>query len=158
MTDSVEFRINAATAAQIADHLAKADDAFIPPLSDRVEINDYAKRIADRAERFEAWAGGILVGLVAAYCNDTANRTAYVTSVSVIPEYQRRGIATRLVDACIAFAKDRQFRRVALEVDQDNQPAVELYEAHGFRVVGMNGRTIDMLLDTRKDMGMDNRS
>ena len=51
-------------------HLAHCDAHFVPPLSGRVDIDAYAAKIADQAERFEAWAGGRSSGLVAAYCND----------------------------------------------------------------------------------------
>ena len=72
----IAFRSSKATEAQIAEHLARCDADFVPPLSGRVEINDYAKKISIKAKRFEAWSGDILVGLVAAYCNHHEKRIA----------------------------------------------------------------------------------
>jgi ribosomal protein S18 acetylase RimI-like enzyme len=158
MTDSVELRFNEATAIEIADHLALSDDTFVPRLSERVEISDYARKIAGRAERFEAWANGTLVGLVAAYCNDTDARTAWITSVSVIPAYRNQGLASRLLVECVEFAKLRHFHGISLEVDRENQRAVDLYSAKGFTVASVTGRTIRMHLDTREDMRMGSQS
>jgi ribosomal protein S18 acetylase RimI-like enzyme len=158
MTDSIELRVNKATATEIAAHLAKTDDAFLPRLTERVDISAYALKIVDNAERFEAWGRGSLVGLVAAYCNDAAARTAYITTVSVIAEYRNLGLASRLLVECVEFVKRKQFIGISLDVDSENQRAVELYEAKGFTVVDMSGRTIRMHLDTREDVRMGSQS
>jgi ribosomal protein S18 acetylase RimI-like enzyme len=152
MNDSVELRYNVATATEIADHLASNDAAFIPRLSERVTISEYAQKIVDRAERFEAWAHGRLIGLVAAYFNETVTRTAFITSVSVIPAYRQQGLATQLLVACVESAKRRHVDQISLEVDRENLPAVDLYRTQGFTVTSVSGRTIRMNLDTRKDV------
>jgi ribosomal protein S18 acetylase RimI-like enzyme len=154
MTDSIELRVNSATATEIAAHLAKTDDAFLPRLSERVDINDYAMKIVENAERFEAWGGGSLIGLVAVYCNDAAARTAYITSVSVLAEYRNQGLASKLLVECVEFVKRKHLVGISLDVDSENQRAVELYEAKGFTVVDTTGRTIRMHLDVREDVRM----
>lgn len=133
MSEVLEFCENRASAAQIAAHLEACDEAFKPPLSSRVRVDDYAQKIRDRAERFEAWTGEMLVGLVAAYCNDKEGRVAFITSVSVLPERQGAGIASMLLARCISHAAGLRFTRVELELDQRNTPAVSLYVKHGFR-------------------------
>jgi len=158
MTEPVELRLNKATATEIADHLARNDDAFWPRLSERVDIANYALKIVDNAERFEGWAHGTLVGLLAAYCNDTKERIAYVTSVSVIPEFRNQGLASRLLVECVELVKHRRFNGISLDVDRDNPRALELYEAKGFTVVNLSGRTIRMHLDTREDVRMGGQS
>ena len=77
MKSVLEICINQADPEQIAEHLRACDASFTPPLSGRLEISGYAQKIADKANRFEAWAEGELVGLVAAYCNVTGNPTAF---------------------------------------------------------------------------------
>lgn len=132
MSAVVEFQLNVASAAQIADHLLRCDAYFIPPLSDRVEIGDYAERIASKATRFEAWLGGRLIGLVAAYCNDHEKRVAYITSVSVLRAWTGKGIAAQLLGQCVETAKSSGMRQICLEVAQNNAPAIKLYEESGF--------------------------
>lgn len=132
MSAEVEYLSNKASAAQIADHLLSCDADFVPPLSGRVEIRDYARKIASKGTRFEAWSGGTLVGLVAAYCNDQEKRIAYITSVSVLRAWAGKGIAARLMKQCIEHAKAAGMRRISLEVASDNAPAIRLYEESGF--------------------------
>lgn len=134
MSNTVDYMLNKASTAQIADHLLRCDADFVPPLSTRVAINNYAKKIRSKAMRFEAWSDGHLVGLVAAYCNDQEKRIAYITSVSVLHEWIGKGIASSLVERCIDYAKTAQIWQISLEVAGDNIPAIKLYEKNGFVV------------------------
>ncbi|HLY13754.1 MAG TPA: GNAT family N-acetyltransferase [Candidatus Limnocylindrales bacterium] len=143
MTTLVEVRVNVATAPVIAAHLRRCDDAFIPRLSDRVEIDVYAGKIAERAMRFEAWVRGSLVGLVAAYI-DAGDRTAFITTVSVDPTHQRQGIASRLLSECMAYVQEHCVARVLLEVDRENERAIAFYTDAGFTMAGVSDRTMTM--------------
>jgi ribosomal protein S18 acetylase RimI-like enzyme len=126
---------NRATVEEIAAHLALCDVQFVPPLSHRVDIRDYAAKLGNHAQRFEAWAGDRLVGLVAAYCNDRAARAAYITSVSVLADWGNRGIATQLLHRCLEYATLENLRQVRLEVATEHRAAVRLYEKCGFGAV-----------------------
>ena len=119
MSVAIEYMSNRATEAEIVEHLSRCDADFLPALSGRVEINDYAKKIVSKATRLEAWSGGTLIGLVAAYCNDQERRIAYI-------------IAARLMKQCIEYAKALEMRQISLEVASDNAPALMLYEKSGF--------------------------
>ncbi len=132
MSELVEYSLNKASEAEIAKHLLCCDVDFVPPLSGRVEIINYAQKIVNKATRFEAWSGGILGGLVAAYCNDLEKRIAYITSVSVLKAWTGKGIATCLVDQCSEHAKSLDMRQISLEVARDNMLAIKLYEKGGF--------------------------
>jgi ribosomal protein S18 acetylase RimI-like enzyme len=132
MKATIEYLLNKTTAAQIAEHLWRCDTDFVPPLSGRVGINNYAMKIASKATRFEAWSGGKLIGLVAAYCNDQANCVAYITSVSVLNQWTGKGIAVHLMSHCIEHAKASGMRQISLQVSEDNAVAIKLYEKSGF--------------------------
>lgn len=132
MSKLVEYRLNKASEAEIAEHLWLCNADFVPPLSGRVEINDYAKKIVSKAMRFEAWSGDKLVGLVAVYCNDLEKRIAYITNVSVLRESTGQGIAESLIKQCVERTKALGMHQVSLEVSSDNIPAIGLYEKGGF--------------------------
>ena len=151
MSGLVDFCLNHASEAEIAEHLLCCNSDFVPPLSGRVEISGYAHKIVAKATRFEAWAKGALVGLVASYCNDSARRAAYITSVSVLHGWQGRGIASRLIEQCIGHVKELGFEHIELEVDSENVGAVKLYEKMGFMINGVNGRTTNMHLNARRE-------
>jgi ribosomal protein S18 acetylase RimI-like enzyme len=133
MSDIFSLDCNRAELAEILEHLMRCESDFTPPLAERVEISAYAQRIFARAVRFEAWEGVRLIGLVAAYCNDPVRRSAFVTSVSVLGEWQGRSIASRLMNACIRYVTEAGFEHLELEVDAQNGRAIRLYEKMGFR-------------------------
>ena len=127
----IAYRQQAAGAAQIESHLRACDADYLPPLSSRVAIGDYAAKIAHNARTFEAWQGSRLVGLVAAYFSGTPG-TGFVTSVSVERELTGKGIAGRLLDECIEQARQAGLSRLALEVSAGSVGAQSLYRRRGF--------------------------
>jgi ribosomal protein S18 acetylase RimI-like enzyme len=143
---AVEYLSNKASEAEIAEHLSRCDADFVPPLSGRVEINDYAKKIASNATRFEAWSGVTLVGFVAFYCNDQEKHIAYITSVSVLRKWTGKGIVYRLMNQCIEHAKALGIRQISLEVASGNTSAIKLYEKSGFVADRVNAPFVVMNL------------
>ena len=146
MSAPVRQADNAASAGEIAAHLELCDSRFVPRLSERVDIGAYAAKIAAHAVRFEAWSGGELVGLVAAYCNDAARATAFITSVSVLETWSGAGIAAALVRRCCEYAKLRSLRQVRLEVAAANADAIRLYERCGFTVAERSDSWLTMTI------------
>lgn len=132
MSADVKYFVNKASEAEIAKHLLHCDADFVPTLSERVAIPDYAQKIANKAVRFEAWSRGALVGLVAAYCNDRIARIAHITNVSVLKEWSGKGIAAHLMARCIEYIKAMGMSQIDLEVAAGNAPAIQLYEKSGF--------------------------
>ena len=133
--ESLDFRVDACTEEDIRSHLSGCDARFSPPLSDRVDIGEYSKKLRVNAVTFEAWNGESLVGMVAAYI-DASERSCFITNTSVLAEFSGRGVAARLLAACLERARAEQVETVSLEVSQDSRPAIRLYAKFGFQVVG----------------------
>lgn len=55
-----------------------------------------------------------------------------IGNVSVVPQYRRRGIARKLVQACIDHAVAHGAEQILLDVVDGNVPAYELYNRLGF--------------------------
>ena len=60
-------------------------------------------------------------------------KEAHITNISVLPDYQKRGIGTYLLGLMLAQAKSAGCRAVSLEVLADNKVARRLYERFGFK-------------------------
>jgi len=156
MNKKIEFCFNRSLTSDVAKHLQVCDTAFTPPLSKRVEIKEYAQKIDEKAERFEAWLGGELIALVAAYCNNSEGKIAYITSASVLPQWQGQSIASKLLTNVVEYARHLDFERIELEVDSKNYSAVSLYKKHGFSTRKTNDQTSTMYLDIGKNIQMNN--
>ncbi len=148
----LNYSINLANATQISEHLRGCDSVFVPPLSDRIQIDAYTRKIVERAVRFEAWANSDLVGLVAAYCNDRESSIAFITNVSVTSWWQGKGIAMQLVENCINYVSAIGFTRIELKLDRRNMAAISLYKKKGFSTCKLNDRSETMSLAICKEV------
>ena len=136
MNSPVEYSVNSARLGEIAEHLSRCDPYFVPCLSTRVKIPDYAEKIEKRATRFEAWSDDTLVGMLAAYLNAPTGPYGFITSVSVLNDWTGRGIAACMLEQCVQYARMLELEGVQLEVGCDNLPAIRLYLKVGFVEVG----------------------
>ena len=76
--------------------------------------------------------GGELVGNASLLPVSSHSDRWVLANVAVHPDYRRRGIAKKLVKACLELAKRREAREIVLQVRHDNEGAKELYRKLGF--------------------------
>ena len=60
----------------------------------------------------------------------------YITNIAVRPECRRQGIAGKLLQVFLDFAKANKLAFLTLEVRASNYDAIALYGSRGFRSVG----------------------
>ncbi len=142
--NDINYKIKSASEDEIFIHLSECSDTFIPPLAERVNIKDYSTKIYGKSITFEGWARDLLVGLIAAYFHDNTDRSAFITSVSVLRKFGGLGISSKLLDMCIEYATRNNFRELNLEVDQLNNPAILLYKKFNFHVYETKGKILLM--------------
>ncbi len=148
--DGLELKVDTCTEEDIHSHLSACDREFHPPLSDRVDVGEYSRKLRKSARTFEVWREGTLVGLVAAYF-DAGKRSCFITSTSVLPEFSGRGIATRVLAACLADARAARAETASLEVSKDSRAATRLYAKLGFRAVEEKGSVLVMRCEGLQD-------
>lgn len=134
-SSNVIYKTKTATQEEIYSHLSDCNYNFIPPLDERVNIQEYSKKIVEKSVTFEAWANTILVGFVAAYFNDIENHSGYITNVSITKSYMGLGIASKLLNLCIGYAREKNFNELKLEVNKDNAPAINFYKRLNFSAI-----------------------
>jgi ribosomal-protein-alanine N-acetyltransferase len=75
-------------------------------------------------------------GRLAGYCLAWGlPEEVHLGNLAVAPEYQGRGVGSFLLEWLFEAARERQARRITLEVRPSNVAAQELYRAHGFRPI-----------------------
>lgn len=70
----------------------------------------------------------------------------WVREIAVRPEYQRRGIAKKLLSQALFYGKCHGAKRAFLMADECNEHAIKLYESMGF-VANKNEAQNDMILE-----------
>ena len=119
--------------ADILNVLGRLDGFFRPPLSSRVDLDSYSEKLLSRAEiDYILPDGREIAGLIAYYCNDAQSKVAYITYLGLLPEYQAKGIAGKLLDACISRCKLQNMHEIVVYTDEMNEKAIGLYRSRGF--------------------------
>lgn len=60
-----------------------------------------------------------------------------IASIAVIPEFRRRGIGARLLGECEKRFLSKGVAKFGLEVETNNEPAIDLYASRGYVLRGM---------------------
>lgn len=128
----LDYRENTASAEHIVAHLRSCDPIFFADLLSRVDISQYAGKLADKAHRYEAWQGKRLVGLLAAYHNDGEPGFDFISNISVVKDCTGMGIASRLMKSCIQRTKSGNIGEIRLSVSPLNVDALALYNKFNF--------------------------
>lgn len=73
-------------------------------------------------------------------------------TIAVVPSRRGRGYGNELLTALLQRAREEGYRRISLSVEPDN-PALALYERHGFRKVGERGGAWIMVAELAPETG-----
>ena len=67
----------------------------------------------------------------------TAEEVMVVYTLAVHPDFLGTGIGKALMEAVIAFCREKQVKAIRLDVYEKNSPAIGLYKKYGFSYIGM---------------------
>ena len=131
------------TEAVLLKFLKEVDGDFYPPLSQKTDLNLFAKKILANAEFFYRQSdSGDIIGLVVIYANDWEKKYAYIPLVAVSPSYRRLGIANKLLLAALDYVASLGNKIQTIGIHTNNSVAVKLYQNIRFKSVEIeNGRT-----------------
>ena len=104
--------------------------SFEPWVARMIAESKYASWIASDDGRPIASAGLLILDWPPHPLDTSGDHRGYLLNVFVEPEYRKRGLAHALVDLCLAEARRRRIRVVALHTSDQARP---IYEAFGFR-------------------------
>jgi ribosomal-protein-alanine N-acetyltransferase len=78
--------------------------------------------------------GGVIAGFaVVEWVLGTGAAEAYIQTIEVAPDHRRQGIGNELLRRLEYSAQSTGAHSIWLHVDAENEPAIKLYEAHGYR-------------------------
>lgn len=120
-------------AARILAFLQANDNCFVPPLSSKVNLETYAKKLAANAVNLFL-LGDTLddIGHAAVYVNSGA--TSFLSSFCLQPGAHGTGASVYLLKEVYRCCLNENSVLLELEVDALNSKAVRFYQKHGFRL------------------------
>ncbi len=89
-----------------------------------------------KAMMFTAAAGKDAVGYIA--LTEGPGSVAWITDLVVAPRWRRQGVASSLLGSAHEWAQGRGHRRIFLEMQSKNQPAIKLAQKHAYEFCGYN--------------------
>ena len=117
----------------IIEFLKKIDSLFKIPLSQKINLEEYSKKIIRNADVFLAFDSESIVGIVVGYNNDKELKISNMSILVVLNEYQGKGIAKKLVNNFLDLAKNKKMEKVKLSTVDAR--ALKLYESLNFKIV-----------------------
>ena len=108
-------------------------------MMDLDRVNNYLARVEESEKTtFKPVGSRLKVGvdLGTAYIVLVVLDEGYITNVAVRPDCRRQGIAGKLLQVFLDFAKGNHLAFLSLEVRASNYDAIALYGSRGFRSVG----------------------
>lgn len=125
------------TKKQLIDFLFAIDKDFPIPLSDKVNIAEYAEKLMDKADLVAEIEEDRIKGLAAGYTENIIDNSAYIALVGVQDKFRGQGIAKQLVKTFIKLCQEKNIHSINLYTHQTNVPAIKMYGALGFEIYDM---------------------
>lgn len=121
-------------AHQIFELLERFDCIF-PHLEEKVDdYKNFSEKLEKHAIVCVAYKNELVCGLLVFYANDMVTKTAYISLIGILPQWQGQQIGQQLLDYCSKVSMDYGMKKIRLEVDLDNYRAIRFYEKYGFCV------------------------
>lgn len=130
---------------RVGSFLMRIDKDFPVSLSSRVDIEEYSKKIIEKAvicKKDDLHKN--IISIVAGYLNKEENQ-AYITIVGTLKQYRSLGYSKSLLLEFEEIAKKNNITSIKLSTHIDNIPAQMLYKKNGFIIKSIEGDVINMV-------------
>ena len=111
------------------------DKDFPIPVSEKVDIEKYVKKLIENGCIFIAKYDEKIIGLCAGYINDLQNYKAYISILGVDSNFRKMGIAKELVAQFIKEACNNNMKKLLLETHKENISALKFYKKNDFIIL-----------------------
>lgn len=114
--------------------LRDIDKDFVPNLSERVDLDEYAERMMSRAKfMVERDQNAVIKGIVAVYVDDENSPNGFITHVATNKRFRNQGVAKRLITKTMAYCQ--KVGKTGVDLCTYNPVALALYQKMGFEIV-----------------------
>lgn len=109
-------------------------------------IQEYSKKLVKLAKIYYLKDDKVYTGMAAIYINDTVNKVAYISLISILKQNHKSGNGQQLLNHIIQIAIIAQMRAIKLEVQKMNQPAIQFYKKNKFTIQSETETSYFMIL------------
>ena len=135
------FEPSAVSKSRFNVFLHKTDDLFSVPLSLRVNIDEYAEKLANSSFNFFLETESEDAAHAGLYINKEESK-AYLSSIAVLPVFFGKGLGSKLLQEIECFLKKHNIRLIELEADLNSKKLRNFYTKAGFKITEDVGKFI----------------
>jgi len=110
------------------------DSSFPVPLSQKVSIPEYAKKVMKLGIVLQAKSEKKIIGIITGYVNDEINYRGYISIIGVLSGYRGTEIGKKLLQAMLNVCSFKGMKTLNLYTHRENYIAKKFYEKNGFIV------------------------
>lgn len=120
---------------EFLSYLKEVDCLLIPRLSSRVDLAEYAERVANKAILFVAKDDGIWVGVEAVYFNEYPEYS-FTTHLSVKKEYQNNSnVGMELMLRQLRYLKEHRTKGLRFSIRKSNTQLLNYHLKTGGKII-----------------------
>lgn len=117
---------------KLYQYILEHDNDFIPPISSKVVIKDYAEKLIRHGNVILCSLGDKIIGIAAFYCN--SDDFAFLSYLSVDKQYRNQGVANELVRRMIKHCETTPVSGIKTSTWKNNK-AIEFYLSNSFKIL-----------------------
>ena len=123
--------------------IQEVDSLFPIKLSDKIDLKELCSKFLSVGTIFSIYDENKLVALLAGYNNDFVNSKAYISVLAVLPKYQGKGYARKLITDFTTDCKNKNIKRIELFTHKINGNAIKMYKKNGFMIDNVDSSRIN---------------
>ena len=120
------------TISQIEEFLREVDSMFPIPISQKVDLHEYACKLYNRADIRTVLENNKIVAMAAGYTENVIENRGYISIAAVLPEARGRGYGKKLIGEIMNIAENKGLDAVHLYAKSSNKPGVRMLHSLGF--------------------------
>lgn len=129
----------------LVEYLSCHDKDFPIPISKKVNIDEYVKKIIERGKGLLSLCNGKIIGVIFYYDNNELEKKAFISLVSVDIKFREQGIARNMLKKVIEMIDDKiEYCQIPTHIS--NYKAINLYKSFGFELIGLPDEKGNILL------------
>lgn len=130
-------------------YMREHDNDFTPPISSKVEIEEYVKKLTTHGKVILCNFNDKIIGVAAFYCNSAD--FAFLSYLSVDKKHRKQGIANKLISRMIKYCETTPVSGIKTNTWKNNK-AIDFYKANSFKVIdSLDKNRVDLLYTYTRD-------
>lgn len=122
---------------KLAAIIRKVSNDYPIPITDKVDIDEYAKRILEDGHVIVCEYGKEIVGFVTFYANNLTGKEGSFSLLGILRKFRRHNIASNLFKLSFDIMKSKGMKTAFSYTHKKNIAAINFHKRMGFRIDGL---------------------